>query len=479
MEPSTRASLVKLNRAFMTICAHWASVNTELDLPVGATLLFIDRLTLLWSFVIITTTIIKCFKLIDYWNSQASITSTISIHSTELQQLDEILWKDVLTLNYLPNIHDFGKLYYGLIWISIGSALSWRLYLDFYRPRQCRIRISRSRPELFNAKHELINFFMGGPIKTMSANRAINHLILNCRRHANAFEKCISARHCASNLVARVQSSLQPPKLPKQAGLLGRMHEKRISFKDLPPNTWRNNHHRWSRQSKDLAQSYWANTGGPIVIQYYKVPIRAVDFLRDCTEERWLFLVKRVYLFCLLALVLSMPILWYLTIGIETIMQKFTSSKQGMIDKAMNVYGTLELVYTITQAAMFFVFTNIFLTLFHADLVFKFKPIRHEIEIISKLYQHGKVVQLQKEEVHRQQLRLWSYFDYVNLLDDYVSVYAIVSMTVLILGLSFGQSYIKIDEPTLKMGTLSALLSNFLSFTYLHLASWNIEQKVS
>lgn len=464
--------LIKFNRFFLTTCASLASLNSEFGFPTKKWIIFVDRVTQLWSLVILVTSLIKSLKFPD--------------QQQPLQEQNNKL-SDLLLLNYLPRINEFGKLYYGLVCISIGAALVWRVYLNFYRPKctKHRLKCNFAAPnidndngqaensEIFDAKCELFEFFMKGPREAESAEKS--RLMLSRRRHADAFERLIRVRHVADQLASRYHRhhSLDPVKLARQTGYLSRQHAKSRSS----PGTGAPTQLKLTTRDQSVSLSH-----------VYKIPVRSADFLSDHSRARWNHLAKITLTVTAMILTVSVPLCAYCIIGLRSVHAQFAldhglnlAQIEGdrRIYAGLLVYGILEQAYACSQAAMFFIFTNIFITLFLADLTYKLTPIRREVAILAKLYRTEKVTQLPREEIYRQQLRLWAYFDNIFLLDDFVSKYSVVSMTTLVIGLSFGQSYLKVADPTLKSGTLAALISNFLSFTYLHLISWYIEQRVS
>lgn len=439
---SSKNRLIKLNRIFLVVCAYCASLNTELGLPTRTWLVCIDRLTQGWSCVILATSLVKFIR---FPREPAGRDQQSSLG-------------DILALNYLPRINEFGKLYFGLVSISIGAALAWRLYLNSYRSKLMCSSANPTAQQLFDAKYEVIEFFMSGPTQhdTATIRRSLDQ-----RRHAKAFESLASVRRIASDLASRFHRhpSLHPVKLPRQASLLARVHG-------------------WNRTLAPGHSAHGLGHQSTFLLQVYRVPIRSSDFLSDRSETRWNFLAKSVLAFASVLTVIGVPLFWLSIVGLESVRLQFGPAPSDQYHDLLLAYGMLEQAYACSQAAMFFVFTNVFITIFLADLMHKLRPIRREVEIICRLYQVERVRRLPRGEIHRQQLQLWAYFDNVFVLDDFVSKYSVVSMTTLIIGLSFGQSYLKVTDPPLKVGTVAALLSNFLSFTYLHLVSWHIEQRV-
>lgn len=405
---------------------------------------------------------------------------------------------DLLLLNYLPKMDEFGKLYYGLMLVTIGAALYWRLYLNYYRQslkyRRHHPLCSPNGQRLFDAKCELIEFFMFGPQELPSlANAQVGQdckwvdrdglrwdmssfpAALQRRGRSRALatmDQLISARLCAENLASKFHKpATDPIELPKQENLLARLHVRKLQTKSSRP------YERESTCGFDTRRLIEGST----LHQVYRVPIRSTDFLRDKSASRWNYLAKQVHIFSFFLLISSIPLFYYTIVGLNAVRSQFHSDNWNKSnesrDKLLNIYGPLEQTYACTQASLFFMATNIFISLFYADLLYKSLPISRELRIISHLYRMEQLSCLPRAEMYRQQLRIWAYFDNILVLDGFISKYSLISMATVIIGLSFGQSYLRVEDMALKAGTAAALISNLLSFTYLHLVSWHIEKR--
>ena len=456
--------LIKANQLFVTIASYWASVNVEFNLPTSLWLLAIDRLTIGWSVVIIITSSIKILDLHNLIQLQ-----TTETNSTE--SLKPPTARDLLILNFMPQINDFGKLYFGVTSVTTGSALVWRIYLNFIRPNLGHHNRGppASGSELFNPKREVVEFFKSGP-QTLGEPRA-RHL----RRRRRAVKPTEQTAGSWAWHWSHKVATLHPDRQPRQGQLLAKIHG---SWR----RKWRESQLDWSQAGcrPEEEEEEEGKEEQELVLQVYRIPIRSADFLHDRSQARWNFLARQVYAFCASCLIMSSVNLYYIVRGLHFVLVQFgPQTGSGPLANWLFIYGALEQIYAITQAMIFFVFTNIFITLFHADLVYKMRPIRREIRILSHLYNTMQLETIPLDQVRREQIRLWAYFDNIHQIDAFVSRFSLISMLTLIIGLSFGQSYLRVSNTSLKTATAFALLSNLMSFTYLHLISWSVEQIVS
>lgn len=416
------------NRSFMKLCLTWASLNAELDLPTGFLLKFFDQLTLVWSILILITSLLKFFIPLEV--SVALISP--DLNSTRLAEPQREL-RDLLLLNYLPRVNEFGKLYYGLVSVSVGAPLLWRIYLNYLRPR-------RRNSKTPNAARKLVLFFINGPNVQIQSQVGCRHSLAKQLLKSDD----INTRLFTFDLDLITRSRRKTP--------LSTLH-----------------HQLGARESKEADE-------------VYRNPIRSHDFLADYSTKRWMFLARHVYCMILFIITVSLPIMYFTILGLDSVLDNF--GHQSGEDSLLHLYGVCEQFYAITQAALFFVFTNIFIALFYADLMYKSAPIRLELRELDQLYQVDMQRRLEKSyeekvEMNLKQLRLWAYFDNIDQLDSFVNKYSIMSLLILVIGLSFGQSFLRIEIPELWMGTAAVLSSNIISFTFLYLISWRIEQRVS
>jgi len=522
--------LIFFNRIFITTCSFWASVHKELNISRSVYVAFIDLTTIIWSFAILFTSFYKLVGSnhpLNHDKKKASLPSVgAGLGLGELKQL--------ITLDYLPNIDQFSTLYYGLMLVTIGSALVWRLYLNFYRHSNCYLKrhptYSSDGNLLFDAKLELAEFFLSGPMDSNNKALQINyarlqddpsmldemirqrneqhkgqreesllpHFIqpLNKRKRIHAIksmEQLIIARHYAESLAARFHKpALFPPELPKQERLLARLHLTRDNLYPNSKGSPLSSDHKLAQdpQCSGEARLRGGSIGGDMfeassdgghmdLKQVYQVPIRAVDFLYDKSANRWNYLAGHLYKLVTITTILSIPLFYYIIVGLNSVRYKFRGPQQGKIGVIFDLYGPLEQTYACLQASLFFIATNVFITLFHIDLIYKARPITREIMIISNMYRMEQLNRLPQSEVYRQQLRIWAYFDNISQLDDFMSKYSLISMATIVIGLSFGQSFIRLEDVALKLGSGAAIVSNLFSFTYLHLVSWHIEKQTT
>jgi len=431
--------LAKANKLFFTVCAHLASVNSEFGLPTVPFLTIIDRITIVWSVVIFITSLLKFHTFKE--NPPQDLNDCMTGEHL-------VSFRDVLLLNYLPCVNEFGKLYYGLVSVSIGSPLAWRLYLSYYKQ-------ARHMSPNLDAKRKLVIFFLEGSTSSSKQSAGIHPTgIINASIHSKNFDWPLLADN-------EVFKGSDVPSTKAEANCKPLAH---LSYL----------HHG---QSAIRGKDKLARVG------FFNNPIRSLDYVTDRTETRWRYLVRHVYKVLSIIAMLSLPILCFTIEGLQMVMHNFSPSSDKVADlnRVLNLYGYMEQFYACTQGALFFVFTNIFITLFHIDLINKFRPVKRDLQWLNMVQVTGGIDEVKSATtiIRAQQMRLWAYFDNIAQLDSFVSKYSVISMITFIIGISFGQSFLKVEERSLKTGTAAVLISNFLSFSYLYLISWDIEQRVS
>lgn len=470
----------RIHARFITVCASWASLNNELDLAAGTVLKLIDRLTIAWSFVIFITNIVKFLTFQNKLKQTDSL--ALSAHETldsylhkirsNPEQVEHYQLKHLLVLDYLPRINDFGKLYYGLVSVSIGAPLAWRIYLNLYRPH-ARSRASLSSLRALDTKRDLVRFFIRGPHEHQAVGK--KHFDWSQSSWFVSSDKADTSRRPFGGPNFKVLSCIDLDSTRRRKEPLSRLHARRTSGQ------------LDGRFMANLSSSSFSSEHLVQTAKTFRIPIRVFDFLQDRSKAHWLFLIKLVYFMCTWVSSVSVPILWLTVGGLATVMKNFSIpiSRSGKLGLFMVLYGHLEQFYACTQAALFFIFTNIFITLFHADIVYKLQLLKRDLVDLNRRYLQvesggaSKRTLPTRKQVHTQQLKLWALFDQISQIDDFVSKYSVISMVTFVIGVSFGQSYLKVQDQKLKLATASVLLSNLLSFSYLYLLSWDIEKRVS
>lgn len=459
MEDKKNERKVKLNRSFITICSTLASVNNEFNIETNSFLRSWDKITLIWSFITLTTNCLKCLQ----YQQLAPLGSRNQTNSNDFNcgEKYHYVWKfeDLILLNYLPCINEFGQLYYGLSSVAIGSPLIWRLYLNYYRPLFSKNNLSTK--VCHDGIVEIIKFFLYGPdynTKQIEEKELLNTVELELTRARE--------HHCHLSVEIEYGQSLKLFNPIPRDELLARYWRKNISI--------------FSANFDEISESY-------------ENPIRKHNFFTCRSNGRWNFIFKRVIIIGSIICLATIPITWFTIKGLRTVLIYCTlRNNNGENDLRIDLlyyYGAAEQIYCCAQGALFFIFTNFFLIIFHADLIYSFRFITKDIyllwgEIYSYVESTGILTPEPHDEaltkrIHMIQTRLWAFFDHIKKLDSFVSSYSLASIITLIIGILFGQSYLKVQEATLRRGTIAVLLANFLSFTTLYIISWDIERKVS
>lgn len=479
---------LRANRILLSVCACWASINGEVGLPLNRLLQLFDSVTLAWSFFIMCT------------SSAKFLARDLSLNLTRgacFKGEDEPTLYDLLTINYLPRINEFEKLYHGLVSVSIGTSFFWRLYLRFYRAKffkaiAAATTATKNKTAVSNhrdAKSQLVRFFYWGPpivaptqdleqtgakvVRRFSVPSSAGSSELSLRfGHRDSlewielFEKfrvgdpAACAREVARSLRSfrgkRGDNDAKRSEIPRRPGLIFGCK------KATRPPAERQNH---------------------IIFN----PVRSYNFLEDDTWTRWRHISGNLAHMLVLIVLMTIPIMYYTITGLYSVMINFSYEQlDTRLKLALYCYGVLEQVYSCTQAALFFIFTNVFITIFHADIQFKMNKIERDFcQLIVDFRRRDRLESAQNSRrppkifIHYQQLRLWALFDYIQQVDSFVSKYSVVSMSTFMIGLSFGQSFLKVEEPALKKGTAAVMFANFLSFSFLYIISWDIERRVS
>lgn len=447
---------VKLNRYFIKICSTLASVNDEFNIETNFFLRAFDRITIVWSFIALITNFLKYLQYTQYAEIGSRDQDNPNDFNCGGNHHHELKLTDLILLNYLPCVNEFGPLFYGLTCVAIGSPLIWRLYLNYFRPRY-------SEKSLSSKVHhdgiiEIIRFFVYGPnnesqqVGVKELSDTVELELIRAREH-----------HCHLSVEIEYGQSL---KLFNP-----------ISVNELLARYWRKN-----------ITNYEDNNPS----EFYENPIRKHNFFTFQSEARWNFMLKRVVTIGLIISISGIPIIWYTIEGLETVLLFFTfHNNNGERDLRINFlhyYGIAEQYYSCTQGALFFVFTNFFLIMFHSDLTYLFRFIDQDINLLwREIYSSVEATGTIKPEPHNEaltrrihmiQTRLWAFFDHVIKIDSFVSKYSLSSVITLVIGILFGQSYLKVQEPTLRRGAIAVLLANFFSFTILYVISWDIERRV-
>lgn len=446
--------LVFINEKFATFFAYLASVNIEFGMRPHLVYDFLDHTTLAWSSLIVFTSLLKFFlgsnmERLPSGVQQEPISSLKQVNVSNYKELLRLYFKrlhpqvlkaepsswqheeptltDCLLLSYLPKLGDFSSLYHSLICIALSPVLVWRLYLSWYRPLAQRRAKSKSgrrarREELkWCAKRKLVHFFIYGPGKEQGGSF-----------DGKATLKRDQVRRLARQLHFVAHHQVAPLRINEE-----RLNEVRVH-------------------------------------EYF-------DYEENHDQRRWLYLVKYVYAFWLLLLLIGSPITYFTYDGLSQFMQNFSFNKRGSLaGRLLFVYGAFEQSYALVQASAIFVYTNLFITLFHADVQYKFERLKADLVKLRRRYLSGESDEPMRESCSYQQCRLVAFFRYIGELDTYVSRYSYLAQAIFFIIMLFGHSYFwLIENDSLKYGSLVTLLGAFISFTYLFCAAWDIERKVS
>lgn len=407
-----------------------------------------DRVSLLWSFVIVITNLARLYVL----------KSSDQESSIETQQSTYKTIRNIAILNYTALIKDFKLVYCVLTLIHALILLIWRTYVIFYRPLRCDIE-TRNIPA-----RDLIRFFQNGPEEHRPSQSELEFRIIGLAQKAT---RARSSWDHAINITQTINLIGNSP--------LTRLHRRpsddELNFQDDSTPT------------------------GP---QWFRNPIKGVNLETDHSYKRWNWLFMHTFIMGTCVSALGIPVTIFAAMllnshALSLIQSQSLQGDENLINRMLVYYGLAEITYIFSQAFLILSSTNIFITLFYADLMYRCQSIKADLLIHlaylekNQLYNthssytigaggHSHIV---KRNIHAQQLRLWSYFNYIDQLDSFISKYSIVSRAIFIVGISFGQGFLRTTDPVLKGGTASVLIGNFLSFTHVHIISWRIESQVS
>lgn len=447
---------VKLNQYFIKICSTFASVNNEFNIETNFFLRALDKTTLIWSFIALITNLIKYLQYQKFAEIGVRNQNNTNDFNCGGKYHYELKLTDLILLNYLPCINEFGPLYYGLSCVAIGSPLIWRLYLNYYRPLFSKKGLSS------RVRHDgiikIIRFFVYGP-----------------KNEAQQFEEKDLTRTVELELV-RAREHHSHLSVELEYGQSYKLFNP-ISMDQLLARYWRKN-----------KTDYVDNNPS----EFYENPIRKHNFFIWQSEARWNIMLRRVITIGFSISILSIPIVWFTIEGLNTVLIYFTIYNDiGQKDFRPNIlyyYGIAEQFYGCTQGALFFIFTNFFLIIFHSDLTYLFEMINKDINLLWKeMYSSAETTGILTPEPHNEDLtkrihmiqtRLWAFFDHIVKIDSFVSKYSLISILTFVITILFGQSYLKVQEPALRRGTIAVVLTSFLSFTILYIISWDIERRV-
>lgn len=369
--------------------------------------------------------------------------------------------KDLLLLNYSTLIRD-GFSYCVMVLIFDGICLTWRLYIDFYRP------MTDKGVHTVKAARGLIKFFMEGPRdhKPIVSHRLFKASDLDIKHLPNSRDKPNSKWDNVATITQTIDLLGSKP--------LSKVHQK-VNMDRL--TVVHDGFH-------------------PSQTQWYKNPIKSINLEKDYSCERWIWLFSISLVINILNFSIGIPVVILAIVGLNHSAQQSVppiayEGSEKHYNRLLVYYGHVEITYVCMQNFLLLATTNIFIGVFYADLIYKSRSIRQDL--LSHLNHLTKiqsadpfdVIKPRKHDyetrkvIHYQQLRLWSYFTYIDQLDTFMSKYSIVSRALFILGISFGQSFIRTGDQYLRIGTAAIMIGNFCSFCYMHLLSWHIESKVS
>lgn len=462
MENQKHGRKVRLNRYFITICSTLVSLNNEFGIETNSILKLFDKVTLIWSFIALTTNFFKYLQFQQLADLGPRDQNNTNQFNCREKYHYELKFKDLILLNYFPCINELGPLHYSLSSVTIGSLLIWRLYLNYYRP-------------LFDWKNpstkvchdgivEMMRFFVYGP------NNDTKQIEEKELSDTNELELTRARQH-HSHLFVELDHGksykLFNPKL-------------RSDFGKVLGKSWRKNVSTFSASFDEINESY-------------ENPIRKHNFFTCQSDGRWNFMIKRIIIIGFINCLATIPIFWYIIKKLRTELAYYAlRSNEGQNDFRIDFlyyYGVAELFYCYTQGALFFVFTNLFLVIFHSDLTYLFGYITKDVNLLwDEIYIRAEPTGILTPGPHDKDLnerilmiqtRLWAYFDHIKKIDSFVSSYSFASNMTLVAGIIFGQGYIKVQEATIRRGALAILFANFISFTTLYMISWDIEKRVS
>lgn len=466
---------VKLNRKFISICGYWASLSGEFNLPHEKLIgLMIGWLTMVWSLIIIVTCSSRLAELT--FKSKSPFQQL----NRTLDQQRPTAWSE---LDDQPNLQTFGSLHYRLVIVSACTTLIWRLYLVLSRRAQSSEQVV-SDP--FDGRQEAVDFFLNGPctsaVQYETTEKLFNiYFRRNCS-HLPGFQRTF---HGDEQTRDRHRNRGQD----HDCG-----HEEDVSV---------------DRFGNDLdkgepADAAAGKTGGPLSgaheqprghqsrLRTYRIPIGSADFLLDKSESRWLNIARHVHAYALLSTICAVLITCLILSGLSLLKERFRvtsvvrSSDNGeprgeggehKLIVWLGVYEIIEQVYIISQLYAFLIATNVFVALFHQDLVYKAQLILDELQLLICHFSSGLIETVPLKRVYWIQLRIWSYFNQISIVDRLISRYAVVLVIQLSIVMAFCQSFLWLNNAIFKRGIIAAISSNLLSLVYLHAVSEHLERK--
>lgn len=467
---ATRNYWMRVHRFFIHRYASCSSLNAELDLKIGWFPYLVDRFTLIWNTIIVITLIGRIYVLEP--NGSGSGNGD-SIQGDEYRavinsnrQDDDYIIRDILILNYTFLYQDNGFIYCILTLIYDGIPFLWRLYLVYYRPTK---RVGHDRQHMTPAR-ELVKFYMFGPDEYEHPSEHKDSHDLDPRR--SVLVRRPKTRSSWDHIIAITQT----------VNLLGnspllRLHEKPQVDNELERVV-----------STQFADKHW-----------FKNPVKNINMETDHSYKRWRWLLKTTMLLStfilslgLLATSVSMFCLNEYSISLIMTSYNEENNLRTKVNKILTIYGITEVCYICIQVFLILSATDIFISLFYADLIYRSQSIESDLRdhlnyLLDRELEDGIIGGSKFREhppevrwlVRHHQLRLWSYFYYIDQLDNFISEYNIIHRILFIMCIAVGQGFLRTKDSMLKMGTASVIIGNFLSFTFVHVISWHIESRVS
>ena len=390
-----RPTLLNLNRSLLVMSTYMIGLESELGVPEYKWLRQVQNLLLIWTLAIYITSGIKFSKVLSV--------------GLEVEKRTQVDWGDLLTLDYMQNMNNFGRLQYSLIFACTSASILWRLHLRHFRSKARDGRV-------FWPQRELFGFCLNGPTQLEASSDTAN-LAKKKEAHNKQLKRCSTG-----------QVDFEP---------------KVVDYCNLFP------------------------------IQTYTNRIGAGDFFNDHSTDRWMFLFKWNIIGLIALLVSGLFLTIPQISGVYEIIDRFEiKNDRSFLGTFLSVYGRIEIAYLFIQVWIFLGFSSYIINIFTTDLIFKSQGIKKSLLRQIQLQNRGKKVRNFRPEILRQQQLVIAYFDSLQNYDKcFVSKYCYALISSILLNSCFTLSYYSTPNERLQFGSKISMLSVFISATYPHLMS--------
>lgn len=330
-----------------------------------------------FSILAFVVTITSYFKFKDHWINKEYVPRATSL-------------RDMLTINYMPKMSSFGRVFYGLVFAYTSNAFIWRIYMGFYRPfmrfnREAELEEAGRTDLTLYTTSELFRFLLDGPIKTQE--RYSSHPI----RRNNLLHPAI----------LRAPGRLEIP-TPD-------------SFIDTRPSDGESEEHERGDQEANRRRVI-DTTPSPV---HYTNPLYKYDFFQDYSLRRYRSIMKAVSIFAISSLISSLPYIIINTMAMRTLFSVYGfggASEFGTYEYWLTIYGYIEQIFVIIYAETTHMGPRYVIIIMFKDLEYRARVILERTEKLTK-YLSSRFVE--RHNTERENFRLlWGLDDREGLISQ-------------------------------------------------------------